>query len=105
MTLYFQLAGILSSISMAGAFIIILSYLLTPSLRRHPINLVFFLAIADFFYNLKWVVTSVVQDSKHIQDNDMACILQAVWGQFWSMGSVAWNGIVSLLFYSILLFL
>jgi uncharacterized membrane protein len=31
-------------------------------------------------------------DSKHIQDNDMACVLQAVWGQFWSMGSVAWNG-------------
>jgi hypothetical protein len=63
MTLYFQLAGILSSISMGGAFIIILSYLLTPALRRHPINLVFFLAIADFFYNLKWVVTSVVQGS------------------------------------------
>ena len=147
MTWFFRAAGVLASASMTGAFIIILSYLLTPSLKRHPINLVFYLAIADFFFNMKWVITSVIQgacatpirsravqhntceqpkkkvfpcclcslthasvfvvlrrtrrfvirarvaESTTIQEYPPACMLQAVWGQFWSMGSVAWNGV------------
>jgi hypothetical protein len=59
MVLYFRIAGVLALFSSIGSGVIILSYLMVPSLRRHPINLVFFLAIADFFFSVKWGVTSV----------------------------------------------
>jgi hypothetical protein len=41
--------------------------LTTAKLRRHPINLVFFLAIADFFFSLKWVLTSFIDDSQNLE--------------------------------------
>lgn len=59
MVLYFRIAGTLAAMSMVGSGIIIISYLTVPALRKHPINLVFFLAIADFFFSLKWLITSV----------------------------------------------
>jgi len=84
MVLYFRLVGSLAGISMAGSSVVILSYLFirkikveqinrltdwrsTAKLRRHPINLVFFLAIADFFFSLKWVLTSFIDDSQKLE--------------------------------------
>jgi hypothetical protein len=65
-------------------------------LRHHPTNLVFFLSVSDFFFSLKFFVTSVITDSATLQDNHTICLTQAVFTQFFGLASISWNGIISL---------
>eukprot|EP01119_Soliformovum_irregulare_P015037 TRINITY_DN4184_c0_g1_i1.p1 TRINITY_DN4184_c0_g1~~TRINITY_DN4184_c0_g1_i1.p1 ORF type:complete len:627 (+),score=147.83 TRINITY_DN4184_c0_g1_i1:204-1883(+) len=47
-------------------------------------------------FSLKFFITSVLQDSTALpRDHPTACTLQAISAQFFGLGSISWNGIIS----------
>mmetsp|Transcript_38397 Transcript_38397/g.53446 ORF Transcript_38397/g.53446 Transcript_38397/m.53446 type:complete len:476 (-) Transcript_38397:1966-3393(-) len=100
-------------ISLIGAYIIITSCLLNPHLRQFPYNLVCYLALCDFCFSLKFFVSAVFIIVGHtpcdgLVFNDFesegdicleegwVCYLSSLWTQFWALGTISWNGMISL---------
>eukprot|EP01103_Thecamoeba_quadrilineata_P000489 TRINITY_DN10421_c0_g1_i1.p1 TRINITY_DN10421_c0_g1~~TRINITY_DN10421_c0_g1_i1.p1 ORF type:complete len:740 (+),score=85.71 TRINITY_DN10421_c0_g1_i1:162-2222(+) len=66
------------------------------SLRQHPTNLILFLSACDFMFSLKYAVTSLAPNSTALASDPTFCHVQALWGQFWGISSISWNGLISL---------
>jgi hypothetical protein len=58
--------------------------------------MVFFLSLCDSLLSLKFIVTAVYPSSDELEQPGPACYIQAGWAQFWGIGSIAWNGMISL---------
>lgn len=96
MTLVYRLSGSLAALSFAGALIVMLTYFMVPDLRKHPTNMIFFLSLCDSLLSLKFMLTAVYSDSDELEHIATTCYMQAGWAQLWGIGSVAWNGMISL---------
>jgi len=81
MALLYRLEGSFALLSLLGSFLIILSALFVRQLRQHPANYVVFMSICDFIFALKFAVTAVAPDSESLQDDDLYCLIQAIWTQ------------------------
>eukprot|EP01121_Diplochlamys_sp_Union-15-3_P019861 TRINITY_DN7587_c0_g1_i1.p1 TRINITY_DN7587_c0_g1~~TRINITY_DN7587_c0_g1_i1.p1 ORF type:complete len:692 (-),score=84.07 TRINITY_DN7587_c0_g1_i1:5-2080(-) len=95
MTGFYRITGTLAGISTGGALLIILSYLLVKDLRRHPLTMVFWLAVCDFGLSLKYLFISIYPGSEALQYKPEGCLLEAIFSQFFGMASISWTGILS----------
>jgi len=86
---------IASSLSIFGSLIIIYTFGAVKELRRFPYSLVFCLSVCDFFFSLKYFIASFWLSQMN-EDNSYLCASQAAWAQFWGLGSISWNGIISI---------
>lgn len=92
----YSLQGSLALLSMLGSSGIILSYLFMKTQRKHPFNLVAFLALSDFFFALRIVLISAWWwDSQRLEQSEWMCTLEGIWYQFFGMASISWNGVIS----------
>ncbi len=95
MTLFFRFVGACFTISAVAQLLLIVSYVLTPSLRKHPTSMVFYLALCDIGLASKFALTSLVPDSVCLQYEAIPCAIQAFFGQFAAVGSILWNGVIA----------
>jgi hypothetical protein len=80
-------------LSLALSLSLSLALLLSLSLSA----LVFFLALCDFMYALKFFLPSVSWDQDHfVVRSEVLCDVQAAWSVFWGLATISWNGIISL---------
>lgn len=97
MTVFYRLSGALATMSFFGAAVVMLTYSFMPDLRKHPTNMVFFLSLCDSLLSLKFMVTAAYPGSDKLENiGTPSCYLQAGWAQFFGIGSIAWNGMISL---------
>jgi hypothetical protein len=49
-------------------------------------------------FALKFFVTAVLipTDDNNPDTSEVVCFIQAIWAQFWGLGSVSWNGTIAL---------
>ncbi|KYQ93372.1 G-protein-coupled receptor family protein [Tieghemostelium lacteum] len=93
----YRTSGSLAFMSLLGALFVIVSFVVTKELRKHPTSMVFFLSICDALFSLKFVITSVLPDSARFQTaGDPACYMQAAAQQFFGLASISWSGMISL---------
>lgn len=52
---------------MIGCFVIASTFLGVKSIRKYPTTLIFWLAVSDFFFSSKFLITSSLQNSKRVQ--------------------------------------
>jgi len=99
MVLLYRLEGSFAVFSLSGSLLIIITFLFIKELRKHPTGSIFFLSVCDFFFSLKFLLSSIYNGnggSSSLQDNEAACIAQSVFAQFFVTASISWIAMITL---------
>lgn len=67
----------MSALSFIGSLLILITFLSVRYLRKHPWTMVFFLALCDAIFSLKYIVSALLPDSGDLQNNAAICAAQA----------------------------
>lgn len=96
MSAIYRVGGSFGLLSVFGSFLILLTFALIRSIRRHPHNLIFFLALSDFLFSFKYFASSLFPNSSDLLTKEPVCITQAVFSQFFGLCSISWIGMISI---------
>lgn len=86
MTSLFFVSAIITPVAMLFSAFIIFTFLKFSALRTRSFELVFMLAVSDFFANLSYII-----NPKPVNGNQMLCSCQGALIQFFSLATVGWT--------------
>ncbi|KAH3762387.1 Phosphatidylinositol4-phosphate 5-Kinase protein [Pelomyxa schiedti] len=93
---WYRFIGSLALLSMCGSSVSILSFLLVKELRAHPsTKLVFFLVLCDLCFSSQFAASGLSTTPGQAPQSHSGCTFQGMWIQFFGMGSVSWNAVIS----------
>lgn len=88
-----------SLLSMIGSLAIVLMSFRIKIIQSEFSDIIVSMAITDFFFSMKFILSSsmvIAGDLSVITDGAPACYISAIMGQFFGLGTISWNFVISL---------
>lgn len=88
-----------SLLSLIGSLAIVLMSFRIKVIQSEFSDLIVSMALTDFFFSIKFILSSsmvISGDISIITDGTPACYLSAIMGQFFGLGTISWNFVISL---------